>query len=245
MAVKLFINYAEEDSRYWKAFNNHLSMLQRNGVIADYSSDKIIAGQVISDEMQEYLHSADIVLLLVSSDLIARNETYHLMKMAFKANKLVVPILVRQCLWKEEEDLAKLSVLPSNKVAIEDSKSRDAAYTHIIEELKKLIDHIKEQQTAAAAATALLLNKKYTCDRTEQRNLFEEHLEDNAKSQKVFFYVIQGEEIQSPTGLYQRLQGSDLLHNLDIAYAKTFEEEIAVEAKNSLKRSQSKLFPFG
>jgi hypothetical protein len=246
MAVTLFINYAEEDSRYWKELDNHLSMLKRKGTIAHYSSDKIIPGQVRTDEMQKQLHSADIVLLLVSSDLIARDETYDLMEMAFRVNKLVLPILVRKCPWKDIDDLAKLSVLPSNEIPIAKWEDADEAYTHIIQELKKVIDQTKQPKTHATSTSPttiepLLLNKKYTCNRIQQREAFDEHLEDYKKTKKVLFYVIQGEEIQSPYGLHQCLRDRDLLRALKIDYVKTFEEEITVEPNSKLARSKSKL----
>ncbi len=247
MSIKLFINYAEEDSGYWAELNKHLSMLKRSGTITNYDSGKIIPGQEISTEMQEYLHSADIVLLLVSSDLINCDKTYDLMKIAFEAKKLVIPILVRHCGWEDIDDLAKLSVLPSNKQPIKKWQDVDEAYEHITDGLKKVIERVKHSPMPKANSTKvseildILLNKRYTCNRTQQREAFDEHLEDYKKTKKVLFYVIQGEEIQSPYGLHQCLRDRDLLRALKIDYVKTFEEEITVEPNSKLARSKSKL----
>lgn len=70
--LKLFISYSHKDQSYLDELTTHLSLLRRDGIIADWNDRKINAGQEWERQIDTNLEQADIVVLLVSPDFIAR-----------------------------------------------------------------------------------------------------------------------------------------------------------------------------
>src|SRR5581483_1100552 len=73
--IALFYCYAPEDERYYKELDKQLAVMKRNKVITTYGLD-ILAGTVTKEETERALQAADIVLLLVSPDLMASDRLY-------------------------------------------------------------------------------------------------------------------------------------------------------------------------
>ncbi len=85
-----------------------------------WEDSHIKAGQRWDDEIRDYLHRADIVLLLLSPDFLTSryiNETE--LKIIFERRDqgecLVVPILLRQCHWYQDKRILETAMLPKEK----------------------------------------------------------------------------------------------------------------------------------
>src|ERR1051326_5128004 len=74
--LKLFYSYAHKDERWRKRIETHLSMLQRQGIIAGWHDRNINAGARWADEIDEHLTDSDIILLLVSPDFLPSDYCY-------------------------------------------------------------------------------------------------------------------------------------------------------------------------
>jgi hypothetical protein len=55
----------------------------------------------------------------------------------------VIPILLQPCTW-DELAFSQFQVLPSNRVPVSRWRNRDAAFNHIVEEIKKVIQEIHQ-----------------------------------------------------------------------------------------------------
>jgi hypothetical protein len=69
--TEVFFSYAHEDEQLMKELVSHLGILKRLGVIHDWHDRKITAGTEWNEQIEKYLNSAGVILLLVSADFIA------------------------------------------------------------------------------------------------------------------------------------------------------------------------------
>lgn len=149
--ISIFISYAQEDKNYCAALEKHLSIMKRRNEITVQHMNSTLGGEVEKDKLLSYLNTADIVLLLISSDFLSSNTLYeNELKPTMYRRKQgltwVVPILVRNADWKHDDLIGGLIVLPRNKKPIEIWSNRDQAFTLIVEEIRKVIARIKEDE---------------------------------------------------------------------------------------------------
>jgi TIR domain len=102
---EIFCSYAHEDLAYIEAFRPHLRQLEREGVISCWYDGLIGAGQQWRHEIENHLHSANIILLFVSADFL--NSDYCMetelpiaLDRSNRKDALVIPIIVRECDWQ-------------------------------------------------------------------------------------------------------------------------------------------------
>src|SRR3712207_4980803 len=75
-ALELFYSYSHKDEDLRDELETHLSKLKRQKVISEWHDRGIAAGQEWGGEIDQHLKTADIILLLVSSDFLASNYCY-------------------------------------------------------------------------------------------------------------------------------------------------------------------------
>lgn len=147
--LKLFIAYAQSDSKYRDQLAIHLAPMQRQGEITYWYDRLILPGQDRASIIDECLENADIILLLVSPDLLAASYVYDsevrcALDRHANGDAIVVPILVRPCFWLNTP-LSQLQVLPANNRAIKLWSDRDSAWLHVTEGLYSLF-HVLQYQ---------------------------------------------------------------------------------------------------
>ncbi len=69
--LTLFYSYADKDEKLCEELEKHLSLLQRQGVIAGWHHCKILPGEDWNQINEEQFSSAQIILLLISPDFLA------------------------------------------------------------------------------------------------------------------------------------------------------------------------------
>jgi hypothetical protein len=69
--AQVFISYSHADERLRQALGDHLSALQRGGLIDSWHDRKIAAGLEWAGAIDTNLEHADIILLLVSASFLA------------------------------------------------------------------------------------------------------------------------------------------------------------------------------
>jgi hypothetical protein len=74
--VEVFFAYSHKDEVLRDELEKHLTILSRSGIISGWHDRKILGGAEWSDEIDEYINRADIILLLISSDFIHSNYCY-------------------------------------------------------------------------------------------------------------------------------------------------------------------------
>jgi hypothetical protein len=145
MTKKLFISYSHKDENHREDFNDHLSMLQRNGVVDCWHDRKIIAGDDWKNQIDDNLECADIIIFLVSPSFLASDYCYDVevkraMKRQVEGTAQIISIVIRPCDWGDS-DFSKFQAVPKNAKPITTWEDKDTAWLDAIQSIKK---HINE-----------------------------------------------------------------------------------------------------
>lgn len=115
-SLTLFFSYAHKDEALRDQLATHLALLTKQGILTTWHDRNISAGTEWADAIATHLHTADLILLLISADFIHSNYCYDTeMQQALQRHQQgqarVIPILLRPCDW-ETSPFGKLQALP-------------------------------------------------------------------------------------------------------------------------------------
>jgi internalin A len=149
--LRLFYSYSHKDEDLRNQLEIHLTLLQRQGVIASWHDRLIGVGQVWKEEISDNLEQADLILLLVSADFIASDYCYNIeMSRALERHAagkaLVIPVIVRDVDWSDAP-FGKLQALPRNGRAVRRWTDRDAAWRNVTEGIKNAAKELQKSRT--------------------------------------------------------------------------------------------------
>ena len=141
---KVFISYSHKDEEIKDKLITSLSSLTRTNKIILWHDGDIVGGQEWNTEIFKHFRSADIIVLLISSDFIASDFCFSKeLKEAVDRhnNKLavVIPIIARPTDWHELE-FSKIQALPKNGKPITTWPDEDDALLNVVNGLKKVIN---------------------------------------------------------------------------------------------------------
>lgn len=144
--VKIFISYAHKDQGYLEELTTHFSLLRREGLIADWSDRKIVAGQDWERQIDSNLELADLIIFLVSPDFIASDYCYG-KELVYALEKhdigkgMVLPIIIRPCEW-HAAPFSRIQALPKEGLPISKWEDRDDAWLDTIRQIRIVIEQI-------------------------------------------------------------------------------------------------------
>ena len=141
--IEIFYSYSHRDEDLRDELEKHLSVLKRSGVIVEWHDRRITPESEWSGEIDKHLETANIVLLLVSSDFLASDYCYEIeMKRAMERHTQrtarVIPIILRKCDWTDAP-FSKLQALPKDGKPIKTWNDLDEAFTDVVAGLKRTI----------------------------------------------------------------------------------------------------------
>ena len=133
--VYVFFSYARQDRALRDKLEDHLSNLKYRGLITTWHDREISAGTEWAHQIDIHLNTADIILLLISSNFMASEYCYSIeMKRAIERHEQrearVIPILLRPVLFTDAP-FAKLQFLPTNGKPVVNWRNRDSAFVDI------------------------------------------------------------------------------------------------------------------
>jgi hypothetical protein len=136
---KLVILYDLQDETSATQLNKHLTVLKLTKKITVYNVQKVAGGEDVLAAAEREIRSADYILTLISSNIF-NDEAIWLSKSleALAEGKRVIPVLVDKA-DIEGTGLDKLRSLPSMNRAISEFPNPEAAYSDIVEEIKRAI----------------------------------------------------------------------------------------------------------
>lgn len=144
--ASLFISYCHKDKIYRERLEKYLDMLCKNADAIFWSDQEILPGTNIDDEIKEKLKKSDIVLFLISQDFLSSSRCQKELDIALSEKKEIVPIIIRDCSWKDIKSLNKLKALPVDAKPIKDWSDQDKAWKNVYEELKLKINDVKHNR---------------------------------------------------------------------------------------------------
>jgi internalin A len=147
-AARVFVSYSHRDERQLNELKTHLSPLERLKLIETWYDRRIVAGEDFGEKINENIDSADIILLLVSSDFIASNYCYQnemarALDRREKKEARVVPVIVRDVNWKVIPELSKLTAVPKDGKPVPKWPRKDEAWRDVSERIQKVIEDMR------------------------------------------------------------------------------------------------------
>lgn len=147
--MEVFISYSHNDVESKKWIVKCLKGLERQGLINQWFDTKMDAGDHIDDEVRNHLLNSKIILLLLSFDFFASDYIMNIelplarkqyqQKLAF-----IVPIVLKDCPWKNEPLIKGLLALPDNGKPITGYRPKEKAYLIISEAIRNLAEKIRD-----------------------------------------------------------------------------------------------------
>lgn len=144
-AVKVFYvcSQSPKDEDLRKQIEAQLGLLREMGLISEWHDGKLIPGREWAVEIRKHWEEAQVILLLISADLISSN--YKVAKDAVERYDAktaeVIPILLRPVDW-EGAVFSKLRVLPENKQPITSWANREEALLNVAKGIRKAIEQL-------------------------------------------------------------------------------------------------------
>jgi hypothetical protein len=147
-SILIFIAYCREDQKDLEELHKELIGIKEICPVSTWYDRDINAGDVWEDELKQNLETAKIILLLITRDFLSSD---YCMKVEFKramerhksGDARVIPIILRDCSWKNHPEIKKLQILPSDGVSIDKYENRDTAFVKIADGLRKVLENIQ------------------------------------------------------------------------------------------------------
>jgi hypothetical protein len=161
MSTHIYIIHHNEDTVYLTQLEDQLNQIKS---ISYWSTKNLKAGEVITDQINVNFNKAVVVIALLSADYF--NDDKYCLKYQSKAlesGKILIPILLRPCLYTEYAEINNLQVLPKDTNGDTKALSRlnkndtEEAWVDIVTAIKettKTIAQKKEEQSSKISSNS-------------------------------------------------------------------------------------------
>jgi tetratricopeptide (TPR) repeat protein len=159
--VEIFYSYAHEDRQLRERLDNHLKILQRQGLISQWHDQLITPGTDWGKEIHASLERASVILFLISEYFLASDyadgvEVRRARERADAGDARVVPVILRMCPWRDDERLARLQALPAGARPVTRWRDRADAFADIAAGIKAVVQDLVPLGSYGVAASAPL-----------------------------------------------------------------------------------------
>jgi hypothetical protein len=164
--IEVFISYSHKDEDLRKELDNHLSALRRTKDITDWHDRRIGAGQEWAGEIDANLNSADIILLLISSDFLASKYCYEIeMQRAMSRHDAgearVIPVILRAVDWAGVP-FEKLQALPRDGKPVVTWSTKDEGFADVARGIREVVKALRTGGVSALPAAEPRLSAPVT-----------------------------------------------------------------------------------
>lgn len=148
--ASVFFSYSHKDEALRDQLEAHLALLKNQGLIDAWYDRRIVVGDEVDDVIFSKLETADIILLLVSSDFLSSpycysREMMRAMERHAAGQARVIPVILRHCEWTSAP-FGKLMAAPRDGKPIMAWPDRDEALADVAKQVRRAVE-------AAGAAT--------------------------------------------------------------------------------------------
>jgi TIR domain len=145
--VRVFYSYSHKDEKLRHELEQHLALLKRQGLVADWHDRRIVAGQNWEDEISEGLESAQVILLLVSASFLSSDYCYgkemgRAIEQRKRGKSSLIPIIIRPVDW-QSAPFADFQVLPTDGKAVTTWTNRDEAWTDVALGIRRAVEAMR------------------------------------------------------------------------------------------------------
>lgn len=154
--AKVFLSYSHRDEALRDELEKHLSILRRQGFIEIWHDRRIVAGAELDHAISQNLETADVILLLVSSDFLASDYCYDVeMRRAMERHAAgeahVIPVILRPCDW-HDAPFGKLLATPPDGKPVMRFPTLDDAFVLVVADIKQALRQMGQAKAPPPAA---------------------------------------------------------------------------------------------
>src|ERR1700692_1796339 len=130
--TRVFISYSRHDREYKDQLVRQLMVLERQGLLATWSDERIELGADWHSELLDALSSVSVVILLITanfltSEFILREEVPRALEQRRASGVKVIPVYCRPCAWEAVPWLARIQIWPRSAQPLWRNAGDDAA----------------------------------------------------------------------------------------------------------------------
>jgi hypothetical protein len=160
--IKVFYSYSHNDRDLRDLLGQHLALLRHQRIIIDWHDRQITAGMEWKDQIDQYLESAELILLLISPAFLDSDYCYDIeMKRAMERHEngevRVIPVLLRPVDW-EGAIFSKLQCLPTDARPVTSWSDRDMALHDIARGIRKVSEELRKDNSRSQVGKFTLAN---------------------------------------------------------------------------------------
>ena len=165
--MNIFIVFANQDRDVCDRLLRQMNLVKDRHGWSIWSAKEIKAGDRWGDEIERWLQDSEVVILLLSTDFfnspyIIETELPEVIKKHRQGNCHIIPIVARDCLWKETRfgeyaELGDIQALPvGERPIVSRSKwdSDDQPYSETVQGIRDSIKSFQAKKQAERAAEA-------------------------------------------------------------------------------------------
>jgi hypothetical protein len=147
--IRVFISYAHADEALRQELGKHLVSLKHQGLVEIWHDREIGAGEEWVKAIDANLKSADVILLLVSSDFLASRYCYEVeFKEALRRHEsgeaVVIPVILRPCVW-QSLPFGKLQSATHDGLPITKFPTLDDGFVEVVRAIRVAADKFADR----------------------------------------------------------------------------------------------------
>lgn len=158
-SIKIFLAYVDEDEELCNILRKWLNVMERQlerkygqKFVTTWSNANIVAGQDWKKETERHLATANVILLLASTDFLhskfcSEIEIKEAMRRHGNGEAHVIPVILRPCSW-QEEPFGILKPLPAKGKPVVNWHNRAEAFLDIDRGIRKAIEDLPLSSTS-------------------------------------------------------------------------------------------------
>lgn len=156
-ACRVYYVYADADEAYLLALESYLRPLERQAVLCGWHRRKVQPGEDWQTAVDHHFDSADVILLLVSPDLLDSKYCYdtevqRAMVRRARGEVVVVPVIVRPCMW-ELAPFEKCQPLPSEGRPVSTWDDAESAFLDIATGVRDILLRLRDHGPGGLLST--------------------------------------------------------------------------------------------
>jgi hypothetical protein len=176
--MKAFISYSHRDSAMLDRLHTHLSMLRREGGIAEWHDRKILAGARVDQEISKQLDDCQIFLALVSPDFLASGYCFdkEMSRAIYRHESgelIVVPVILEPCDWLASP-LKQFKAVPKDGKPITGWTNENAAWLDVVTELRRMVQSARTDEFTSTKVPAPTPQREGTRNKYRVKQTFDQ-----------------------------------------------------------------------
>jgi hypothetical protein len=145
--LRIYYSYSQSDmdSEFLEMLDNHLSLLEKNGIIESWHKKKLLPGDLLSKEVDQHFEKANIILSLISIEYLSQDYNFDIeIKRAMERHACghvkLIPILLRPVDW-QATPFAKIKPLPNNGKPISLWSDKEEAFAEVAMGIRSIVEN--------------------------------------------------------------------------------------------------------